>query len=113
MEKGYEHVFDLLQKKERPTAIFFTNDLNAHLGYKAVHDAGLNIPDDVSMIGFDDIDLSHMSSPQLTTIRAYKEELGSIAIRKLLKSIQNPEHNSSTTVVPVKLIERESVKKLN
>jgi DNA-binding LacI/PurR family transcriptional regulator len=54
-----------------------------------------------------------MISPPLTTIRAYKEELGSIAIRTLLKLINKPDQKPTTIVVPVKFIERGSVKKIN
>jgi LacI family transcriptional regulator len=112
VEKGYEHVLGLLKQNQKPTAIFSSNDINAHYGYKAIHDLGLKIPDDLSIIGFDDIELSHMVSPQLTTIRAYKEELGSIAVRNLLKLIENGDQKNITSVIPIKLIERESVRKI-
>ncbi|MBN2424740.1 MAG: LacI family DNA-binding transcriptional regulator [Calditrichaceae bacterium] len=113
MEKGYEHVLGLLKRKNKPTAIFSSNDINAQYGYKAVHDLGLKVPDDLSIVGFDDIELSHMVSPQLTTIRAYKEELGSIAVRNLLKLVENRDQRPITSVIPVRLIERESVRKIN
>ena len=113
MEKGYDHVHKLLKLKMPPTAIFAANDINAHLGYRAVADAGYKIPDDISLIGFDDIDLSKMVSPPLTTIRAYKEEMGSIAVRTLLKILDSNIDNKTTSVVPVKLVERKSVNFMN
>jgi len=113
IEKGYEHVKKLLKLKNRPTAIFAANDINAIYGYKAINDMNLHIPEDISIIGFDDIDLSKFQTPRLTTIRVYKEELGSIAIRSLLNMITNGNDKPMTTIVPVKLIERESVKRIN
>ena len=109
MEDGYEHTKKLLASKKRPTAIFSTNDINAHFGYKAASDLGLYIPEDISFVGFDDIDMSHMISPPLTTIRAYKEELGSIAVRMLLQIFNHEINKPTTTLVPTKLVERESV----
>jgi len=113
LEKGYKHTQNLLQIEPRPTAIFATNDINAIYSYKAVIEAGLSIPEDISFIGFDDIDLARMASPPLTTIRVYKEELGSIAVRNLLDSIQGESNNTSNTLVPIKLVERGSVQALN
>ena len=112
LEKGCDHVAQLMKLKDRPTAIFSANDINAIYGYKAIYDVNLKIPDDISIIGFDDIDLAKYSTPSLTTIRVYKEELGSIAVRRLLNIIQNPQEEPTTFVVPTKLIERESVKGL-
>ena len=109
LEEGYEHTKKLLRLKPRPEAIFATNDVNAIYGYKAAEDENLKIPDDIGFIGFDDIALAKMTSPPLTTIRVYKEELGSIAVRKLLKLINGEEDKISNTLVPVRLIERNSV----
>jgi len=55
LENGYEYMKELLELNEPPTAVFFANDVNALLGYKAVYDAGLKIPEDISISGFDDI----------------------------------------------------------
>ena len=110
LEKGYEHVKSLLMLDSRPTAIFAANDINAIHGYKAIQEQNLKIPDDVSIIGFDDIDLAKYSSPALTTVRVYKEEMGSIAIRTLFQLINHEMKTAITTIVPTKLIERESVR---
>ena len=111
IEEGYNHIKAIILDQEA-TAIFVANDINALHGYKAIYDLKLRIPDDISIIGFDDIMLSKMSSPPLTTIRVYKEELGSIAVRTLLKIINGDIVAPITTIVPTKLIERESVCKL-
>jgi LacI family transcriptional regulator len=112
LEKGYEHTQKLLRLDPRPDAIFATNDVNAIYGYKAAEDEGLKIPADIAFVGFDDIALAKMTSPPLTTIRVYKEELGSIAVRNLLKLINGEEISTGNTMVPVKLIERNSVRDL-
>jgi len=112
LEEGYEHTKKLLQLRNRPDAIFATNDVNAIYGYKAAEDAGLKIPDDIAFVGFDDIALAKMTSPPLTTIRVYKEELGSIAVRNLIKIINDEEISTGNTLIPVRLIERNSVRDL-
>jgi LacI family transcriptional regulator len=111
LENGYEFVNYLLNKNNL-TAIFSANDINALLGYKAIHEMRLKIPDDISIIGFDDIDLSRLASPPLTTIRVHKEELGSVAVRTLLRVVRNNEEKPMTAVVPIQLMERESVRPL-
>ena len=108
LEQGYDHTMNLLQLHSPPTAIFAANDINAIYGYRAIQDKNLRIPEDISMIGFDDIELAKMSSPPLTTVRVYKEEMGSIAVRILLQIIGNEIDRPVTTLVPTRLVERES-----
>ncbi len=112
IEDGYNQVKMLLEH-ERPTAIFVANDLNALMGYNAIHDAGLRIPEDISVIGFDDIWSAKVSKPPLTTIRVYKEELGSIGVRTLLKTIHHEIDGPVNNIMPVRLIERQSVVRLD
>ena len=111
LENGYELVISLL-RKNNITAIFSANDINALLGYQAIHELGFKIPDDISIIGFDDIDLSKLASPPLTTVRVDKEELGSIAVRALLRAARDHEEKPTTAVVPIELMERGSVRSL-
>jgi len=109
LEKGYDQVHALLSLADPPTAIFAANDINATYGYKAIKDHNLRIPEDISIIGFDDIELGKLISPPLTTIRVYKEQMGSIAVRTLFKVLQHEVEQPVTTLVPTRLIERESV----
>ena len=109
LEKGYDHVSALLDLDEPPTAIFAANDINAVYGYKAIVDHEMRIPEDISIIGFDDIELGKMISPPLTTIRVYKEQMGSIAVRTLFKVMSDHTLHPFTTMVPTRLVERESV----
>ena len=113
LEQGYDHVKKLLLLQDKPTAIFAANDINAIFGYKAIRELDLTIPDHISIVGFDDIELARLSTPPLTTIRVYKEEMGSIAVRTLLKIVNKEIETPMTTIVPVRLIERESVRRLN
>lgn len=113
LEKGYDQAKELMLTPNPPTAIFAANDINAIYGYQAIRELGFAIPDDVSVVGFDDIDLAKFSTPPLTTIRVYKEELGSLAVRTLFRAINDELEQPQTVIVPVKLIERESVKKIN
>jgi DNA-binding LacI/PurR family transcriptional regulator len=112
-EAGYKWTKSLLQLRERPTAIFAAYDINALFGYKAIHEANLKIPDDISVVGFDDIDLAKMATPPLTTVRVYKEELGSVAVRNLRQMICEEPTGHTTIIIPVRLIKRNSVKRLN
>jgi LacI family transcriptional regulator len=112
IEAGYDLTKQLLSSASPPSAIVFVNDINAIFGYKAVNEHGLKIPEDISIVGFDDIDMARMATPPLTTIRVYKEELGSVAVRSLRELLNVEDAINSTTIIPVRLIERESVKKV-
>lgn len=112
LEQGYDHVKKLLSLPDPPTAIFSANDINAIYGYKAVQDLNLRVAEDVSIVGFDDIDLARFSTPGLTTIRVFKQELGSIGVRILFKAIRKEIDSPLHTVVPVQLVVRESVREI-
>lgn len=112
LENGYMHVKRLLMLQNRPTAIFAGNDINAIHGYKAIQDHNLKIPNDISMVGFDDIYVAKYSSPSLTTIRVYTQELGSMGVRTLFQLIHQEMNAPITAVIPTRLVERDSVKKL-
>jgi len=112
-EEGYSWTKQILEQPERPTAIFAAHDINAVHGYRAIHDLGLRIPQDISVVGFDDIDLSRMASPPLTTVRVYKEELGSVAVRNLRHMIFEETMIHTSTIIPVRLVKRNSVKRLD
>jgi DNA-binding LacI/PurR family transcriptional regulator len=112
VEAGYELTKRLLSSPKPPSAIVFVNDINAIFGYHAADELGFDIPEDLSIVGFDDIDMAGMATPPLTTIRVYKEELGSVAVRYLRQLLTDGATVNSTTIIPVRLVERQSVKKL-
>jgi len=99
---------------ERPTAIFYFNDEAASKGYQVIREAGLSIPDDVSVIGFDDSRICQALYPALSSFAHPKKRVGEMAARILLDRIENPD-----TFLPVhllylcKLRERGSVRKLH
>jgi LacI family transcriptional regulator len=111
--KGYAMMQQLLQVDDRPTAVFAANDLSAFGAMQAIRDAGLRIPDDMSIIGFDDIPEAAMMSPKLTTVRQPLEQMGREAARLLLEVIDSAEDRPLRRItLATRLIERESVKKI-
>jgi len=94
--------------KEKPSAIFAISDLLALAVVEAASIAGLRIPDDLSLVGFDDIDIiSHLEVP-LTTVAQDKYAIGSKAAELLIDKIEGREKGSRQIVIPTKLIVRES-----
>lgn len=89
-QSGYIKTQDLLNLKELPTAIFASNDLMAFGVMNAITDAGLSVPEDISVIGFDNIPQTELFRPRLTTIHQPLTEMGRIATRMLLQQIEDP-----------------------
>ncbi len=112
---GYQGGLELLKKHKRVTGICVANDEMAAGALRAAREAGRRVPQDLSVIGFDDITMSQHTSPPLTTIRVDKEGLGRRAIARLIELIETkaeskgkkvPEHLRE--VLPVELVIRES-----
>jgi LacI family repressor for deo operon, udp, cdd, tsx, nupC, and nupG len=100
----------LLAHAYRPTAIFCANDEMAMGCYHEIRSSGLNIPDDISIIGFDDIRYAEVMNPSLTTIFQPAEEIGERLVYRLLTEIeQGPTQAAVAEIVPHKLIIRQSV----
>lgn len=91
-----------------PTAIFAANDAMAIGCMRYLKSRGMRIPQDVAIVGFDDIEISSHIEPHLTTIRVLKEEMGKIAVQRVVDSINAKTKTVVTTHVPVELIVRES-----
>jgi LacI family transcriptional regulator len=85
---GYPFAKQLLARKQPFTAIFAYNDISAIGCISAFQEAGLRVPDDVSVVGFDDIQSAAYISPSLTTVRQPLQEMGEIAARTLLDRIE-------------------------
>lgn len=113
-EGGYEAALSVLSDPEtRPTALVCFNDLTAMGVYRAAYELGLRIPDDVSVIGFDGIDLCEALGPPLTTVSIFPEKLGRAAAELLLEVIQRDNRGGFLTrEIEPKLIERQSVRKV-
>ena len=109
---GYKAMQKLLQLSDKPTAVFAAGDMMAIGAIKAIQETGLKVPDDISIVGFDDIELSQYITPSLTTIKQDSHTIGQQAADLLLKQINNKKKIPLGVMVPVDLIERESTKKL-
>jgi len=96
---GFAEAYELLSSLRPPTAIVAANDLMALGALKAINERGLSIPQDVSLIGFDDIAMAELSYPALTTIRQPKYEIGSMSVKMLFERMQNREDNSFRKVM--------------
>jgi LacI family transcriptional regulator len=92
----------------KPTAIFAANDAMAIGCMRYLKSRGIRIPQDVAIVGFDDIEMSSHIEPHLTTVRVLKEEMGKIAVQRVVDSINAKTKIVVTTHVPVELIVRES-----
>lgn len=106
---GYEAGKRILASKQRADAVFAANDMMALGCLYAFNEAGVKVPADIALAGFDDIPLARFVHPTLTTMRVSIAELGGLALTRLLQSIESDESQPSTlqTLVP-ELIVRES-----
>jgi LacI family transcriptional regulator, galactose operon repressor len=96
----------------RPTAIFACNDLMAFGALAAIHKAGLRAPDDISVVGFDDIGLAAYSSPPLTTVIQPKAEMGNLAAQILVDRISSGDRQRPQRhLLPPRLVIRESTRR--
>lgn len=114
MDGAYEDMKDYLSGSPKlPTAFFADNDIIALGAMKAMSERGIRIPDDVSVIGFDDLTYSSISNPPLTTLRVPKQEMGRVAVRRLWDILQDNDELRLKTQVCTQFIERASVKRMN
>lgn len=107
---GYEVTRRLLAAKEPFTALFAFNDVSAIGAIRALREAGLRVPEDVSVVGFDDIQSAAFQNPGLTTIRQPLRQMGELAARTLLDRISRPRASRYPKCITVKpeLVVRES-----
>lgn len=105
---GYDAAVTLLQVDDKPTAIFACNDLMAVGAIAALLENGHRVPQDISVIGYDDIPLASYANPPLTTIAQPAREIGHLAVERLLQRLDNPLIAARHEVLPVSLVERES-----
>ena len=108
VEAGTAAAGRLLGSGATPTAIFAANDAMAIGCMRHLKSRGIRIPQDIAVVGFDDIDMGSHVEPHLTTVRVLKEEMGKIAVQRVVDSINAKTRIVVTTHVPVELIVRES-----
>jgi LacI family transcriptional regulator len=107
-ESGFEAGKKILSLSERPTAIFACNDLMAMGVNKAAASMGLRVPDDLALVGYDDIELASYTNPPLSTIQQPKVEMGLTALQIILDRISNRESGRQKIQLPVSLVVRSS-----
>lgn len=105
---GYNAARELLSSSPEFTALVAFNDGSAIGAIRAFRDAGLNVPEDISVLGFDDIEQAAFNVPRLTTIRQPLMRMGELAASNLMKRIEEPEVKTENVVVEPKLVVRES-----
>lgn len=109
-EGSYESVQKWLSTKpELPTAFFADNDFMAMGAIRAMKEVGIRLPEDVSIVGFDDAPVGELITPRLTTIHVEMELLGERATQKIISAIRNPSRPKSKEVVSSYFVERDSV----
>jgi len=106
--EGFAGGSALLDLKDPPTAIFASNDVMAMGVMDAIRERGLRIPEDVSILGFDDIPQAAMVRPALTTVRQPLDEMGRLATQMLIDQLKNPEKEIGRVELPTELIVRDS-----
>ena len=108
-ESGYQAMQQILQQKQRPTAIFCGGDIMAMGAICAADEMGLRVPQDISVIGYDNVRNARYFTPALTTVHQPKAQLGEKALEMLLDRITSKREVSQTIEVHPTLIERRSV----
>ena len=107
---AYDATLRLLRRAPEVTAIFGCNDRAAIRAMLAARDLGLGVPDDVSVVGYDDIDAARETSPPLTTMRVDKVFMGVLAVRQLRDRLENPDRPALTVTLNTQLTQRKSVR---
>lgn len=108
-DSGYQAMTQILSGKQRPTAVFCGGDAMAMGAICAADEMGLRVPQDISVIGYDNIRNARYFTPALTTIHQPKERLGQMALTMLLDRIVNKREDAQTIEVHPRLVERHSV----
>ena len=104
--RGHEAALQLLSIPDRPTAIFASSDAAAFGVMSAAHDVGLRVPDDLSVLGFDDVVEASYPSSALSTVRQPLREMGHVAVRRLMSLIAQPAQAPERIVMGTELVVR-------
>lgn len=108
-ESGYQAMQQILNQKQRPTAVFCGGDIMAMGAICAADEMGLRVPQDISVIGYDNVRNARYFTPALTTVHQPKAQLGEKALEMLLDRITSKREEPQTIEVQPTLIERRSV----
>jgi len=105
---AYRETLSLLEHGSAATAILAESDMMAIGVLRALHERGLKVPGDISVAGFDDINLSAFTTPALTTVHQDQAGLGAAAVRVLVDLLAGPESATEPVVLPIRLVVRDS-----
>ena len=108
LRAGYEGAATLIAMPDRPTALFCENDEMAIGALKRIKESGLCVPEDISVVGFDDIPLAHYCDPPLTTIAQPAEAFGQTAVEMLINLIEKKPNPQRHVILPFELTLRQS-----
>ena len=103
----------LLDQENPVTALFASHDLMAVGAYEAVFEKGLSIPDDISIIGHDNIEISRLVHPKLTTLDTFKKKLGQAGVELLIEEIGDKTRINREIIFKTELIIRDSTSSIN
>ncbi|MFN8482407.1 MAG: LacI family DNA-binding transcriptional regulator [Anaerolineae bacterium] len=107
-ESGYTRMRDLLALTTRPTAVFVASDTMAVGALRAIHEAGLDIPDEIAVVGFDDLPAASYANPPLTTVYQPIAQLGAAAVELLIDGFDDPQRRLAKERLPTHLVIRAS-----
>ncbi len=105
---GYAFTRRFLQLDEPPTALFSSNDIMVAGVVRAAHEQGVRVPEDLAIVGFDDLDQTTMTFPELTTIRQPCVEMGTRAAQLLIDQLENDNEEPAHIFLPTSLVIRAS-----
>jgi LacI family transcriptional regulator len=111
-EAGHQGMKKLLEKNNRPTAVVCANDLIAVGALAAASEAELSVPEDISIIGFDDSEMAELSSPPLTTMKLYSRQMAHTAVKRLIERLEDTSIPAVITEFPIDLIIRKSCREV-
>jgi DNA-binding LacI/PurR family transcriptional regulator len=106
VDGGHQAMARMLERKERPTAVLASNDMTAIGALGAIHERGLRVPEDISIVGFDDIQISAFTQPALTTVRLSRDEIARVAFRALYSIRQDGGKGAEYAVQPVLVVRK-------
>ena len=111
VEFGQKVAEKLLERTERPTAVVAGNDETAYGIWLSLRRQGVRVPEEISLVGFDDREEAMLMDPPLTTVRVHKEEIGQACMKTLLERLHNPKMAYSHRVLPTEFIVRGTVRR--
>ncbi|MBU9711669.1 LacI family DNA-binding transcriptional regulator [Evansella tamaricis] len=112
IDDGYYAASQIMSQSEKPTAIFACSDQQALGAINYLREHGYRVPEDISVMGFDDVDLATVFRPKLTTVKQNPVDMGATAARLLIDQIHGNSLTALENLVPYRLVVRESTKSL-